>query len=137
MILSNLQNNVNLLVIIIIKYISIENKRKFGEYFMKEQDVLGKTYVISDVHGCYEQFIQLIEKINFSDDDRLILLGDLVDRGPSGCQLLRYIMQKSNIYPILGNHDFFAFKNFRWLTKTFTTDHIEKIDKDSLEIFYE
>lgn len=104
---------------------------------MQELTRLGKTYVISDVHGCYDQFIQLLEKIKFSDNDRLILLGDLVDRGPRSCKLLSFIMGKPNIYPILGNHDYFAFKNLRWLTTTFSVESTKKIDKDSLEIFFE
>lgn len=110
---------------------------KSGEYSMEKPSGLGRTYVISDVHGCYDQFIQLLEKIKFSDKDRLILLGDLVDRGPHSCKLLRFVMQSPNIYPILGNHDYFAYKNLRWLTSTFSADSTKKIDRDSVEIFFE
>ena len=39
------------------------------------------NYVISDIHGCYEQYIKLLDKIHFSERDTLYLLGDLVDRG--------------------------------------------------------
>ena len=39
------------------------------------------TYVISDIHGCYEQFLLLLEKIRFGADDQLILAGDAIDRG--------------------------------------------------------
>ena len=39
-------------------------------------------YVLSDLHGHYNIFIKMLEKINFSDDDVLYILGDCCDRGP-------------------------------------------------------
>jgi serine/threonine protein phosphatase 1 len=41
------------------------------------------TYVIADIHGCYEQYKALLEKINFSASDTLYVLGDVIDRGPN------------------------------------------------------
>ena len=38
-------------------------------------------YLISDIHGCYDQYRQLLQKINFSSQDELYVLGDAVDRG--------------------------------------------------------
>ena len=41
------------------------------------------TYVIGDVHGCFDQFIRLLEKINYdTSNDQIILTGDLINRGP-------------------------------------------------------
>lgn len=45
-------------------------------------------YVISDVHGRYDLFIKMLDKISFSDNDTLYLLGDMIDRGPDGIKLL-------------------------------------------------
>ena len=39
------------------------------------------TYAISDIHGCYEEYIKLLEKIGFSEYDTLYILGDICDRG--------------------------------------------------------
>ncbi|WP_455810217.1 metallophosphoesterase, partial [Clostridium butyricum] len=39
-------------------------------------------YVMSDIHGCYAEFIEMLQKINFGDDDELYVLGDIFDRGP-------------------------------------------------------
>ena len=39
-------------------------------------------WAVSDVHGCYEQYRKLLEKIHFSPSDTLYFLGDAVDRGP-------------------------------------------------------
>lgn len=39
-------------------------------------------YIISDIHGCFDQYQKLLEKINFSSEDKLYVLGDAADRGP-------------------------------------------------------
>lgn len=62
-------------------------------------------YVISDIHGCYDEFLKLLEKINFTDQDDLYILGDVVDRGPKPIELIQDLMLRPNVYPILGNHD--------------------------------
>lgn len=65
-------------------------------------------YVISDIHGCYDEFLKLLEKIKFTDQDELYILGDVVDRGPKPIELLLDLMMRSNVYPIFGNHDYVA-----------------------------
>lgn len=40
------------------------------------------SYVISDIHGCYDELIRMLEKINLEDSDTLICAGDYVDKGP-------------------------------------------------------
>lgn len=67
-------------------------------------------YVISDIHGCYREYQKLLEKIHFSDTDVVYLLGDMVDRGPEPVKVLQDVMLRSNVYPILGNHDYMAWK---------------------------
>lgn len=66
------------------------------------------VYIISDIHGCYHEFLKLLEKIRFTDRDILYILGDVVDRGPEPIRLLQDLMGRSNVYPILGNHDYMA-----------------------------
>ena len=46
-------------------------------------------YVMSDLHGRYDLFLRMLEKISFSDCDTLYLLGDLIDRGPDGIKLIQ------------------------------------------------
>ena len=66
------------------------------------------TYVIGDVHGCFDQFISLLDKINYdSQIDRIILTGDLVNRGPESLAVLNYCMADKNITSVLGNHDLY------------------------------
>lgn len=62
-------------------------------------------YVMSDLHGEYRKYLSMLEKIDFSDEDTLYLLGDYVDRGDGGVQILLDIMERKNVIPLLGNHD--------------------------------
>lgn len=68
-------------------------------------------YVMSDIHGEYDKFISMLEKINFNDNDKLYILGDVIDRGKDSIKCLQYIMQKSNIQMILGNHEEMALRS--------------------------
>jgi len=66
------------------------------------------TYVIGDVHGCFSQFMSLLEKIAYnSQNDKIILTGDLVNRGPDSLAVLNYCMADNNITSVLGNHDLY------------------------------
>lgn len=67
-------------------------------------------YVISDIHGCYQEYRQLLDKIHFSDDDELYVLGDVVDRGPEPIRVIQDIMLRPNVAYILGNHDYMMLK---------------------------
>ncbi len=66
------------------------------------------TYVISDIHGNYQKFKELLDKISFSDDDTLYLLGDLVDYGEESMELIEDISVRLNVYALAGEHDFLA-----------------------------
>ena len=64
-------------------------------------------YVISDIHGCYEEYIELIDKISLSTEkDTIYILGDTLDKGPEPIKVLLDIMQRKNVIYILGNHEY-------------------------------
>lgn len=69
-------------------------------------------YAVSDLHGCYDKYKKMLEKIQLCDTDTLYVLGDVVDRGDGGIQILRDMATRRNIIPIKGNHDYNA---YRWL----------------------
>lgn len=62
-------------------------------------------YVMGDVHGEADRFHAMLDKIQLSEEDTLILLGDVVDRGPDGIALLLEIMEMPNVIMLLGNHE--------------------------------
>ena len=41
----------------------------------------GNLYLMSDIHGYFIPFLQILEKIRFEDADRMVILGDLVAKG--------------------------------------------------------
>lgn len=63
-------------------------------------------YVMSDIHGEAERFYAMLDKIGFSKSDTLYILGDVIDRGPDGIELLQYIMASRNIELLMGNHEY-------------------------------
>lgn len=63
-------------------------------------------YVISDIHGCYEEYRELLEKIGLIDNDILYILGDSVDRGPEPIKVIQDLMHMKNVKYVIGNHDF-------------------------------
>ena len=63
---------------------------------------------MSDLHGCYDKYTKMLEKINFSNNDTLYILGDIVDRGADGIKILQDIMKRKNVVALRGNHDFLA-----------------------------
>lgn len=71
-------------------------------------------YVMSDIHGCYSEFVRMLEKISFTNEDELYILGDIIDRGSEPIRLLQKIMNASNIKVLLGNHELMAIKNFSY-----------------------
>lgn len=63
------------------------------------------TYVMSDIHGNSKRFHAMLRKIEFSADDTLYILGDVIDRGSDGIPLLLEIMNTPNMVMLLGNHE--------------------------------
>ena len=67
------------------------------------------TYAVGDIQGRYNDLLRLLDRLEFSfEKDRLILLGDLVNRGPDSLGVIRFAMQHpEQVRLILGNHDLF------------------------------
>lgn len=66
------------------------------------------TYVMSDLHGDYKKFLEMVEKINLSEQDILYILGDVLDYGEESMALINDLSVRLNVYPIAGEHDFLA-----------------------------
>ncbi len=68
------------------------------------------TYAVSNIHGCYSQFIKLLSDINFGKDDVMFVLGDVVDIGEETGELLCDLACRENVWPVAGEHDALAAK---------------------------
>lgn len=69
-------------------------------------------YLISDIHGNLQDLKRILKKIAFDrEKDNLIIMGDILDRGPDGIPLLEYIkpyLLDNSMELLLGNHELFA-----------------------------
>lgn len=63
-------------------------------------------YVMSNIHGEANRFHAMLEKILFSADDTLYILGDVIDRGEDEINLLLEITEMPNAVILLGNHEY-------------------------------
>ena len=74
-------------------------------------------YCISDIHGYYDLFCRLMDKIGFGGGDRLFVLGDMIDKGPSGIRLAKLLFSLPNVYCIAGNHEYDFLKYYHALMR--------------------
>lgn len=88
-------------------------------------------YVTSDLHGCFDEFVSLVQAIDLQPDDQLYILGDVLDRGPRPLDILFKMLEHPNMIGLLGNHEYTALTMFELLShKT-----IMQFSHDEMEIF--
>src|SRR5277367_5709113 len=72
-----------------------------------------RTIIVGDIHGCIDEFKDLLKKISYDESkDRLILLGDLIDRGPDSVAVVR-LAREMDLECVMGNHEHKFVKWFR------------------------
>jgi serine/threonine protein phosphatase 1 len=86
------------------------------------------TYVISDIHGEYQKFIALLDKIQLKDTDTLYVLGDVLDRGTHPIKTLLKLMEMPNAVCLVGNHEVMALECLEFMQKEITDETIEELD---------
>lgn len=68
-----------------------------------------RKLVISDIHGCYEAWLSLLEKVDYDKErDQLLILGDYVDRGPNSREVVEHLIYLHDVHGAVvlkGNHD--------------------------------
>lgn len=95
-------------------------------------------YAIGDIQGCHAEFCQLLDLIGFSPrEDRLWIVGDIVNRGPDSLAALREVKALGDAADtVLGNHDFHLLTVAAGYTKAHREDTLAPIlaapDRDEL-----
>ena len=95
------------------------------------------TYVLSDLHGYYDKYRNMLETIRFDRTDTLYVLGDVIDRGPDGIRILRDMMGRENVIPILGNHELTAAMCLPWLMQEITEESLDGLGEEEIAAFSE
>jgi serine/threonine protein phosphatase 1 len=66
-------------------------------------------FAIGDVHGCREELVRLLDALPLEDDDRLVFLGDYVDRGPDSAGVVTALLElagsRRHTTFLRGNHE--------------------------------
>lgn len=63
------------------------------------------TYVMSDLHGMYGLYKDMLAHVKFTDEDSLYILGDICDRGDDAARIYMDVMERKNVFCIKGNHE--------------------------------
>ena len=93
----------------------------------------GTEHFLTDIHGEYDAFEELLAKISFGDEDTLYILGDVLDRGPNPIKVMRKLMTMPNAICIAGNHEVMALECLEFLLQEISDKAIENLDQVTLD----
>lgn len=83
---------------------------------------------MSDIHGNLERFEKMLKTIDLKKEDKVYILGDVIDRNPYGINILLKIMEDERFCMILGNHEH--------MMLDYLDKYYNKLDtKDALELW--
>lgn len=75
-----------------------------------------RIIAVSDIHGHAHYLEGVLKKANYSVKDALVIVGDLIDKGPYSLKTVRYVMdlkeENSNVYATMGNVDWLRLHRF-------------------------
>lgn len=90
------------------------------------------TYAMSDIHGMYDKYMKMLALIELSDNDMLYIIGDVLDRGEHPVRILKDMMQRQNVIPIIGNHELLALNVLEKCIDSVTADGLASYDDNEL-----
>jgi len=67
--------------------------------------MMGRTIVVGDIHGCFDELLDLLEVVKLKSDDRVIAVGDLITKGPKNREVLDLFISDRRFSSVVGNHD--------------------------------
>lgn len=91
------------------------------------------TYVCSDLHGFYGEYLDFVESV-LTDEDELYIIGDVLNRGFYSIELVKDIMNRPNAVLLAGNHEKLLKESFEELCYAYSTEAVNSIIAESLSI---
>jgi hypothetical protein len=64
-----------------------------------------RTIVVGDIHGCYDELMELLDDVDLDKKDRVVSVGDLISKGPKSREVLELFMTDARFSTVIGNHD--------------------------------
>lgn len=89
-------------------------------------------YVMAGIHGEFEAYEKMLKKIKFSDEDDLYVLGNCIDHGPEPIKVLHDMMARPNVYPIIGEREYVAYRILSKLTEALSNGESE-LDREMMK----
>ena len=124
------------------------------ELKQNDSEKMNRLFAIGDTHGCFNSLKALIEKkIILTKNDKLVLLGDYIDRGNKSKKVIDYILELQkkgyDIIPLMGNHETILLEIFedeknmsKWIQnggaetlKSFKVKSVKEISKKHIKFF--
>lgn len=65
----------------------------------------GRDFFVGDIHGCITKLRAALAAVGFEHADRLISVGDLIDRGENSMDVVREFIHRPNFFAVRGNHE--------------------------------
>jgi hypothetical protein len=65
----------------------------------------GRTIIVGDIHGCYDELVALLGKAGLGPADRVVSVGDLIVKGEKNREVLDLFIEDERFSAVLGNHD--------------------------------
>jgi serine/threonine protein phosphatase 1 len=90
---------------------------------------MGRTVVIGDIHGCYDELVALLEKIVLTENDRVVAVGDLIVKGPKNRQVLDLFRNDRRFSSVIGNHDQALIRLWRNEPSNLKQSHLRAADE--------
>ena len=89
---------------------------------------LKKTFIVGDTHGCFKEFLTLLKAVDYSPKThRLILVGDIINRGPLSLEMLEWVRTKG-VEMVRGNHEQAFIQGIR--NNSLLSPALKKLKKD-------
>jgi serine/threonine protein phosphatase 1 len=66
---------------------------------------VSRKIIVGDIHGCFDELMQLLKQVELKDEDWLISVGDVVDRGNKSKDVVDFLRARPNTVVLMGNHE--------------------------------
>ena len=94
---------------------------------------MGRTIVVGDIHGCFDELTDLLNLIDLEKDDRVVAVGDLIVKGEKNREVLDLFIDDQRFSSVIGNQD--GALSRHWQGETITLTKAQEATRAELEEF--